>query len=51
MTSSALVRTGLLAATLLLVPAVQAAIPSLKPANTCVRSAFVLRCQDGQGGW
>ncbi|MEH3024096.1 MAG: hypothetical protein PGN19_15335 [Pseudomonas oryzihabitans] len=48
----ALLRTGLLSAVLLMPCCIaQAAIPSLKPANSCVRSAFVLRCQDGQGGW
>lgn len=53
MIPSAILRTGLLSSALLLMPAsfVQAAIPSLTPANTCVRSAFVLRCQDGRGGW
>lgn len=53
MIPSAILRTGLLSAALLLLPQLcaQAAIPSLKPANTCVRSAFLLRCQDGQGGW
>ena len=53
MIPSAILRNGLLSALLLLGPlcSAEAAIPSLKPANTCVRSAFVLRCQDRQGGW
>jgi hypothetical protein len=52
MTPTAILRTGLLSLALVLpLQSAQAVIPSLKPANTCVRSAFVLRCQDGQGGW
>jgi len=52
MIPSAILRTGLLTAALLLpFGAAQAAIPSLTPANACVRSAFILRCQDRQGGW
>ncbi|MDT3721686.1 hypothetical protein [Pseudomonas oryzihabitans] len=53
MTTSSIPRSCLLAAALLMMPLgfVQAAIPSLKPTASCVRSAFLLHCRDGQGGW